>query len=77
MSAMEVFQSNLITKVVGPVTNSTGGTSKGDPSAGSGGTSRQPALPTGAVTNKDRVGAGILTTLVLIGVVGGAWWIVA
>ena len=77
MAAMEVFLANLITKVDGPVTNSTGGTSKGDPSAGSGGTSRQPALQQGAVTNKDRVGAGILTIMVLIGVIGGAWWIVA
>ncbi|KAL2216652.1 hypothetical protein M432DRAFT_621954 [Thermoascus aurantiacus ATCC 26904] len=34
MSAMEVFQSNLVAKVTLPVTNSTGGTSKGDYSAG-------------------------------------------
>jgi len=32
MSALEVIQSNLITQVQGPVTNNTGGTSKGDPS---------------------------------------------
>ena len=75
MSAMEVFLSNLITKVDAPVTNSTGGTSKGDPSAGTGG-SGQPGLNSAAVTKKDKVGAGILTTLVLVGVVGGAWWIV-
>jgi len=30
MSALEVIQSNLITHVDGPVTNTTGGTSKGD-----------------------------------------------
>lgn len=77
MSALEVIQSNLITKVDGPVTDSTGGTSKGNPSAGSGGTSRQPGLPSNTVTKKDRVGAGLLTSLVLIGVIGGAWWIVA
>lgn len=76
MSAMEVFQSNLITKVEAPVTNNTGGTSKGDPSAGTGGTATQPGLPN-AVTKKDKVGAGILTTLVLMGVMAGTWWIVA
>lgn len=77
MSAMEVFQSILITKAEAPVTNSTGGTSKGDPSAGTGGTSGQPGLVPNAVTKKDKVGAGILTTLVLMGVIGGSWWIVA
>lgn len=76
LSAMEVFQTNLLTKVDGPVTNSTGGTSKGNPAAGTGG-STQPGLPKGAITNKDRVGAGFLTTLVLISVIGAAWWMVA
>ncbi|RAL65946.1 hypothetical protein DID88_005607 [Monilinia fructigena] len=36
MAALEVIQSNLIEHVAGPVTNTTGGTSQGDPSAGSG-----------------------------------------
>ena len=76
LSAMEVFQTNLLAKVDGPVKNSTGGTSKGNPSAGTGGSS-QPGLPQGIITNKDRVGAGILTTLVLISVIGAAWWMVA
>ena len=76
MSALEVFQSNLITHVDSPVKSSTGGTSKGNPAAGSGGTSPQPNLPLNAITQKDRVGAGILTVLVLIGVIGGAWWMV-
>lgn len=31
MSALEVIQSNLITQVKGPVSNSTGGTSQGNP----------------------------------------------
>lgn len=76
MSAMEVFQSLLITKVDPPVTQVTGGTSQGDPSAGSGGTSGQPGLSPNAITKKDRVGAGILTVLVLIGAIGGVTWIV-
>ena len=76
MSALEVIQSNLITKVAGPVTNSTGGTSIGNPSAGTGG-DRSPVGPTWTVTGGDRAGAGILTTLVLVGIVGGAWWMIA
>lgn len=75
MSALEVIQSNLIAKVVGPVTNSTGGTSKGNPAAGTGGDASPIGTPD--VTTGDRVGAGFLTTLVLVGVLGGAWWMVA
>ncbi len=75
MSAMEVFQSLLITKVDAPVTKGTGGTSKGDPSAGSG-TSTQPGTSSDSISKKDRVGAGILTVLALIGAIGGVWWIV-
>lgn len=76
MSALEVIQSNLIAKVSGPVTNSSGGTSKGNPAAGTGGDNTQPGMLTD-ITTGDRVGAGFLTTLVLVGVLGGAWWMVA
>lgn len=78
MSALEVIQANLITQATAPLTNKTGGTSKGNPSAGTQGT--DPHNPTGLtnpITGKDRAGAGILTTLALIGVVGGCWWMVA
>lgn len=74
MSALEVVQSLLIGQVRGPVTNQTGGTSKGDPSAGS--SSDENPLQMDAVTTGDRVGAGFLTTIVLIGIIGGAWWMV-
>ncbi|MCJ1364553.1 hydrolase 76 protein [Acarospora aff. strigata] len=75
MSALEVIQSNLISKVSGPVTNSTGGTSKGDPAAGTGGDVSPIGTPD--VTTGDKVGAGFLTTLILVSVLGGAWWMVA
>lgn len=75
MSALEVIQSNLINQVGGPVTNATGGTSKGDPTAG-GGNDAKAALGYITVTSGDRVGAGFLTTVVLIGVLGGAWWMI-
>ncbi|KAF2166123.1 glycoside hydrolase family 76 protein [Zasmidium cellare ATCC 36951] len=96
MNALEVFQSNLISTARGPVGNSTGGTSQGDPNAGSdsGSTpityasSHQQSPPSAnlevvltferynAITTGDRAGAGILTAIVLIGLVGGGYWIV-
>lgn len=77
MSALEVIQSNLITKVAGPVSNNTGGTSKGDPTAGSRGDDQAMLGQADPITTGDKVGAGFLTTLVLIGILGGAWWMVA
>ncbi|KAI9863210.1 MAG: hydrolase 76 protein [Trichoglossum hirsutum] len=76
MSALEVIQSNLITNVSSPVTAQKGGTSKGDPSAGSGGDNPVGAIALDSVTTGDRVGAGFLTLLILVGVLGGAWWMI-
>lgn len=76
LAAMEVFQTNLLKNVTGPVKNATGGTSKGNPLAGTG-ENTQPGLPESPITNKDRAGAGFLTTLVLISVVAAAWWMIA
>jgi len=77
MAAMEVLQSNLITEVSGPVTNTTGGTSVGNSNAGSGSTTSTTGVSTSPTTTGDRVGAGFLTSIVLIGIIGGAWWMVA
>ena len=78
MSALEVIQANLISQVPIPVTNKTGGTSQGNPAAGGGsGSSTNPALSVDTITGKDRAGAGVLTTLVLISVIGGAWWMIS
>ncbi|OJJ50742.1 hypothetical protein ASPZODRAFT_56841 [Penicilliopsis zonata CBS 506.65] len=76
MSAMEVFQANLIARVVPPVTNSTGGTSQGDPSAGSQPTPTQPRTVTRTITAGDRAAAGILTGLMMIAVVGSTGWMI-
>ena len=72
LAALEVIQSNLIPYVAGPVTNSTGGTSKGNPAAG--GNSGSNPIVFSDVTNADKAGAGILTTIVLVSMLGGAWW---
>lgn len=72
MSALEVIQSNMIQKVSGPVSNKTGGTSKGDYSAGSGSSSHVDNAP-GEITMKDKAGAGVLTAVVLIMLLGGGY----
>ncbi|KAI7312349.1 hypothetical protein KC315_g12008, partial [Hortaea werneckii] len=59
-----------------PVSNETGGISRGDPSAGTGGDSA-PGAPTSQITTGDKAGAGILTAVILIGLLGGAWWMIA
>jgi mannan endo-1,6-alpha-mannosidase len=59
-----------------PLTNRTGGTSASNPNAGSSSTT---TTKTGTVTKPiktgDRAGAGILTFLVIVGVIGCAFWI--
>ena len=78
MGALSVIQANLITNATAPVSQKTGGTSKGDASAGTNDPNEgNPAAPRNPITSKDKAGAGILTTLSLIGVVGGCWWMVS
>jgi len=75
MSALSVIQANLIMNVEPPVTNSTGGTSKGNSAAGSGAIAdNSDALP--AVTSADRVGAGITTSMIVLCCIGAGWWMV-
>ena len=79
MSALAVFQANLISKVKAPVTANRGGTSKGDPSAGGSGDSNN--LPVDPVLSRqistgDRAGAAILTAVSLVLIIGATWWMV-
>ncbi|GIZ39726.1 hypothetical protein CKM354_000309800 [Cercospora kikuchii] len=77
MNALEVIQSNLIDLVPGPLGNKTGASSKaGDLNVGLGG-DKNPLAPPSAITTADRAGAGIISALVIVGLVGGAWWMVA
>lgn len=73
MAALEVIQSNLLDLVPGPVTAATGGTSQGDPAAGSS-SSRTPTRNYRQITTADRAGAGILTAITLAGVLGVGVW---
>ncbi|DAA76716.1 TPA_exp: putative Glycosyl hydrolase [Trichophyton benhamiae CBS 112371] len=77
MAALEVIQSNLWYKkqASGPA-NSKTGTSKGDPNAGNDSGNNQTKQPS-EINSGDRAGAGILTTLILLGIAGGVWWMVS
>ena len=81
MSALEVVQATLLkpqtsgSKAQQPVTQNSGGTSKGDPSAGTT-TSTWSGQHTADVTTADKAGAGILTVLLIGFVCGGSSWII-
>ncbi|KAH7015713.1 glycoside hydrolase [Ilyonectria destructans] len=71
MSVLAAVSSLLIEDADPPVTNKTGGISKGDPNAGKNSHDRpEPRKITGA----DRAGAGILTILLLGGATGAFLW---
>lgn len=76
MAAMQVFIGNLIRYAAPPLTNDTGGTSVGNPAAGTGSSSSSSSAvgTTPASTKGDSVGAGFLTAGVLLSIIGGAIW---
>ena len=79
MSVMSVIQNLLISKVAAPVTAAKGGTSIGDPSAGGAGDTADPTTSETlgrTVTTADKAGAGILTALSLLLIIGATWWMV-
>jgi mannan endo-1,6-alpha-mannosidase len=71
MSAVFVTLADLV-PVGAPFTNSTGGTSKGNPNAGSG--SNHDVTLVKPATGADRAGAGVVTALILIGATGMFGW---
>lgn len=77
MAAMEVVLATMIQGLEAPVTNSTGGTSPGNPEAGtqtSVGINGMSSLDMMSPIDKaDIAGAYILTTLILISLIGGLW----
>ncbi|EZF30230.1 hypothetical protein H109_02016 [Trichophyton interdigitale MR816] len=73
MAAMEIFQSNLIRKVVPPVTQSSGGISLGGPGGSGKGKDDGPKILR-PVTGADTAGAAILTLLMLCTLSGGSYW---
>ena len=70
MAALEVIQANLIHLVAGPLTNNTGGTSSGNPAAGS--DTKVSKLPSvhGPTRKKDRIAAGFITGILIVSLFG-------
>jgi mannan endo-1,6-alpha-mannosidase len=72
MAVLEAVQSNLVDTTSGWLSAVKGtGTSQGDVNAGSSSGSST-GLTTQPATSADKAGAGILTALILVGVVGGS-----
>ncbi|KAM0250921.1 hypothetical protein ACHAQJ_008417 [Trichoderma viride] len=73
MNVVGAVSSLLIGQAKAPVTSDSGGTSKGNPNAGSNPNSFQaPVIP---VTTGDRAGASIVTIIIICSVVGTLSWI--
>lgn len=77
ISALEVIQSNLIGGVKGPLSSATGGTSKGDASAGGGqdGVPPTEGIISDDLSKHDRHGAIALTVVLILVMLGSAWWV--
>ena len=73
MSALSVIQANLAPQSKSPVTTKTGGTSKGNPEAG---TVQTQLVNYAPITTKDVVGAAFLTVGLAVSIVGMSIWIV-
>lgn len=79
MAAMEVTLANMINYSDAPATSNTGGTSQGDPNAGGSDIGRTDpetsSVRSRPITGGDRAGAGILTALVIAGLVAGVVYV--
>jgi mannan endo-1,6-alpha-mannosidase len=75
MAALEVVQALLYPTASGPATQKVGGISVSNPDAGA----NVPTAPLvlNPVTTGDKAGASILTLLVLVAILVGAWWMVS
>ena len=78
MSALGAIQSSLVTvpteNIVAPLTNSTGGTSVGDPTAGT--TSQNQVATIAPATTAGRVGASFATVAIVSSVIGAGVFMV-
>lgn len=74
MSALEVILGTLIKTTQVPLTNTTGGTSASDPSAGFNASSVPPSEIITPPSKRDRAGAGLLTAFLLALVLWTGWF---
>jgi mannan endo-1,6-alpha-mannosidase len=74
MAALEILGANLGRNSSAPVTSSTGGTSQGDPLAGTGSDKAKKGEEIlRDITVGDRVGAGIVTGVICLLTMSGGW----
>ncbi|KAH8431521.1 glycoside hydrolase family 76 protein [Aspergillus melleus] len=77
MAALEIFQGHLVNYVDKRVTANTGGISKGDPNAGTGKSDEDSVgIHERVISTGDRVGAGILTAVIVIGAMSAVYFMV-
>jgi len=74
MAALEVFQSTMIQHVAVPLTNSTGGTSISNPTAGHNSSAVPPAKRITPPTSGEKAGAWLLTAFIAIMAVLTCWF---
>ena len=74
LAALSIISANMLQHARAPLTQGTGGTSKGDP--GTGANEGIPTLSDGVATAGDKAGAAILTIFMTVATVGGAYWLV-
>ena len=75
MQALSVIGATTIHASIAPLSANTGGTSKSDPNAGTD-VNTSPTVKQSPITTKDKAGAGILTILIIVGIIGGGVWII-
>lgn len=74
MSALETFQATMIQHVPPPLTNSTGGTSISDPTAGHNSSAVPPGAEVSPPTKSDKIGAWFLTAFIVVMAVWTCWF---
>jgi mannan endo-1,6-alpha-mannosidase len=75
MSVLEVFQATMIQHVAPPLTNSTGGTSVSDPTAGHNSSAVPPGAEITPPTKADKAGAWFLTAFIVVMGVWTCWFL--
>jgi hypothetical protein len=75
MQALAVIGATTIRPEITPKSANTGGTSKSDPDAGSDHAGEPPTVLE-PVTTADRAGAGIVTVIGVVFIVGGSIWLI-
>lgn len=76
MSAAEVILALNAQLAPAPYTSTNGGSSKSDPNAGTTSSTDNVNTNVLTITTKDKAGAGVLTAVVLVIIVGGAVWMI-